>query len=89
MLSNKKHNYLTKVFKILSNSNRLRIVELLLDQQNQTLTVNEISEQLAIEQSLLSSHLRKMRDANIVKARQDSTNMYYSIKDQNIIKHLK
>jgi DNA-binding transcriptional ArsR family regulator len=80
-----KHNYLVKLFKILANSNRLKILEILDRNKEQPLTVNELADQLPISQKTLSNHLAKMRDNGIVKAKQSGLNMYYSIKDDNAL----
>ena len=80
-----KHNYLVKLFKILANSNRLKILEILERNTAHPLTVNELAEQLPISQKTLSNHLAKMRDNGIVKAKQSGLNMYYSIKDANAL----
>jgi ArsR family transcriptional regulator len=84
----KRHNYLIKTFKALANSNRLKIVDLLCSQDKEIL-VGKISESLEMPQALVSQHLAKLREAEIVKARQDGLHMYYSIKDKNIAAFLK
>lgn len=87
-MQNQKHNYLIKIFKALSNSNRLKIVELLANSK-EPVSVNKISEALEIEQGLTSQHLTKLRNTEIVKAKQEGLYMYYSIKDENIKNFLK
>ena len=83
-----RHNYLIKTFKALANSNRLKIVDLLCADGKEIL-VGQISEVLGISQALVFQHLSKLRDVEIVKARQDGLNMFYSIKDKNIALFLK
>lgn len=82
-MQHSRHNYLIRTFKALANSNRLRIIDLLYSQDKEIL-VGQISEDLDMAQALVSQHLAKLRDVEIVKARQDGLNMYYSIKDKNI-----
>ena len=82
-MDNKTHNYLVKLLKILSNSNRLNILDLLLNSKT-PLTVNEIAERLDIGQSNLSAHLTRMRENKIVRAKQDGLHMYYSVADPNV-----
>ena len=77
------HNYMVKLFKLLSNSNRLRILELLFSSK-EPLTVNTIGERLNIEQSNLSNHLTRMRENKLIKAKQDGIHMYYSLSDPNV-----
>ena len=85
-MDNRKHNYLLKLFKILSNSNRLSILELIATKES---SVGQIAEKLNMDQSLISQHLSKMRENDIVKARQEGLYMYYSLKDENITTLLK
>ena len=81
-------NYMVKLFKMLSNGNRLRIVTLLL-KENKPLRVSDIADVLHMEQSTLSSHLTRMRENKVLKAKQHGIHMYYSIGDPNIGKMLK
>ena len=80
-----KHNYMVKLFKILANSNRLKILEILNSNKTSPLTVNQLAELLPISQKTLSNHLGKMRDNGILKAKQSGLNMYYFIKDENAL----
>ena len=82
-----KHNYLIQVFKALGNSNRLKIVELLANAKK-PITVNKICDEINLEQGLTSQHLTKLRDADIVQAKQEGLYMHYSLKDENIRKLL-
>jgi DNA-binding transcriptional ArsR family regulator len=81
-----KQNYMVKLFKILANTNRLKILQTLAANQVKPLNVNELSEQLGINQGTLSTHLTRMRENGIIKAKQSGLNMFYSIKDENAIK---
>lgn len=83
-----KHIYQVKLFKVLANSNRLRVLELLLSNKK-PMTVNVIADELNIGQGNLSSHLIKMREAGVVSAQQDGLNMHYSVKDENVAKVLR
>ena len=78
-----KHNYMVKLFKILANANRVRVLELLLSAQT-PLTVNEIAYELKVDQGNLSNHLKLMRKDGVLKAKQVSTKMYYSVKDGKV-----
>jgi len=81
-----KQNYMVKLFKILGNANRLQILQLLEQNQNKPLTVNDLVDRLNISQGTVSSHLAKMRQIGIIKAKQSGLNMFYSIKDKNALK---
>ena len=77
------HNYAVKLLKMMSNSNRLRVLEYLANKK-EAVIVTKIANDLDIEISNLSNHLFKMREVGLVKAKQDSANMYYSIKDPKV-----
>jgi len=81
-----KQNYMVKLFKILANPNRLKILQLLEQNKAKPLTVTELAGQLPISQATLSTHLTRMRENGIIKAKQSGQSMYYSIKDENAAK---
>lgn len=57
---------------------RLQILKLLAQGEKY---VGEIVETLKVEQSLISYHLRHLRECNIVIARQDAQRIYYRLSD--------
>ncbi len=63
-------------FKALSDPLRIRIVELL---RSQELCVCELCDELDTSQSKLSFHLKNLKDANLVIARQQGRWMYYRL----------
>jgi ArsR family transcriptional regulator len=67
------------VLKALADSNRLRI----LDRLMQGLSCNcELNEQLGLSANLLSHHLRVLREAGLIHSRQDAADgrwIYYSV----------
>ena len=65
--------------KVLADQTRLSVVRLLIDQ---SLTVGELNETLGVEQTLLSHHLRVLRDAGIVEFRREGRSIRYSISDR-------
>lgn len=71
-----------KLFKILGDPTRLKIVEAL---RHHELCVCDIGEVLSISQSLTSHQLKKLRDAGIVKRRKEGPTIYYSIKDDHVL----
>jgi DNA-binding transcriptional ArsR family regulator len=77
---------MVKLFKVLANTNRLKILQLLEQHASKPLTVNELADLLPISQGTLSTHLTKMRLTGIIKAKQSGSKMYYSIKDENALK---
>ncbi len=64
------------VFKALSDENRLKILELLLDGEK---CVNELLEAVSIGQSTLSHHIKLMCVSGIIKSRKSGTATYYSV----------
>lgn len=63
-------------FHALSDPLRLQIVELL---RNRELCVCDLCEHLGVGQSKLSFHLKNLRDAQLVTARQEGRWMYYRL----------
>ena len=66
--------------KALADRSRLRIVRTLLDQP---LTVNDLSERLAISQYNVSKHLRILREAGLVEATKMANRREYAIPSQH------
>ena len=64
------------VFKVLADETRLAVVEQLLDGPKH---VREINESLKVEQSLLSHHLKVLRNAGLVTARRNGKQICYSL----------
>ena len=63
-------------FKSLADPLRLQIIELL---RSQELCVCELCEQLGVNQSKLSFHLKNLKEANLLRSRQQGRWMYYSL----------
>lgn len=63
-------------FRALSDPLRLQIIELL---RSQELCVCELCEKLDVSQSKLSFHLKTLKEANLVRSRQEGRWMYYSL----------
>jgi len=67
--------------KALAHPARLQIVELLKSGEK---NVGSIIKSLSIQQSSLSRHLTVLREAGILKSRQQGTVIYYDIEDHDI-----
>ncbi len=67
--------------KALAHPLRLQVVEFL---KNGEKNVSSIIKALGIPQSSLSRHLTILRDAGILKSRQEGTVIYYNIDDHDI-----
>lgn len=72
---------LSNFFKIFSDSTRLKIIVLLL---NNELSVSEITNQLNLSQSTVSHQLAILRANAVVKVRCEKTTKYYSLDDHHI-----
>ncbi len=73
-----------EILKILSDTNRLRILNLLYAQE---LCVCELEYLLGISQSNLSKHLRLMSDSGFLESRRENKFAYYRIKDLVLAEH--
>ena len=60
---------------------RLRILKLLIDGEK---CVSDIVEATKKEQSLISHHLRALKDCNIVVSRQETQKIYYKLADPRL-----
>jgi len=83
---------LAELFRLLGEPNRLGIVASCLEGP---LSVSEITERLALSQSLVSHHLRLLRAARLLKAGKRGKQVFYNIPDchvremlTNMIEHL-
>ena len=65
-----------ELLKVLADDTRLSAVQLLM---YQPLHVHELNDELQLDQSLLSHHLRVLRDAGIVEAERDGKAMLYRL----------
>jgi len=74
---------LVTLAKILSDINRLKIIALI--HREKELCVCEICDTLELSQPLVSRHLKKMREADIVQARQSGKWMLYTLHKNKII----
>lgn len=70
----------------LSHPIRLKVIEVLKHGEK---SVSTLVKQLGVEQSSLSRHLLALRDAGILKSRQERTTVYYGIRDHDIFQVLR
>lgn len=74
------------ILKTVAHPTRLAVVNLL--SVYHRLGVNEMCERLNCEQSLLSHHLTQMRLRGILQCTREGQNMFYSLKERELIKLL-
>ena len=89
MANYEKQNRMLTIFKALANSNRIKILLMINEAQENSMNVNEIFDQLDVSQPTISEHLKLMRTNKILRAKQDGQNMYYSISEPLIFEFLK
>ena len=75
-----------KLFKAISNPNRLKVLFVIGDGERH---VNEIVQALGTYQGRVAWDLAVLREANIVSFSKDGTRVYYMIKDKRILTILK
>ncbi|MBD2105600.1 metalloregulator ArsR/SmtB family transcription factor [Nodosilinea sp. FACHB-13] len=74
--SEKRSDTLLTRFKALSDPLRLEVIELL---RSQEMCVCDLCDRMEIAQSKLSFHLKTLREAGLISARQDGRWIYYSL----------
>ena len=72
---------LADVFKLFSDSTRIRIICSIL---NTELCVLDICEMLNLNQSTVSHQLQLLRNAKLVKYRREGKQIFYSLEDEHI-----
>jgi DNA-binding transcriptional ArsR family regulator len=70
-----------KVFKVFSDPNRIRILELLREKE---CNVSEMIEHLNLKQSTVSQHLRLLKDCGVVNTKKEGREITYSIRDKKV-----
>jgi len=83
MLNDNKINSLSELFKIFSDPTRLKIINILLNEEK---CVNEISNILNISQSAISHQLKILKTSKLVKYTKKGKEVYYSLFDNRVQK---
>lgn len=78
-------NFKAEFFKALAHPLRISILDALREGE---LTVNEISQAFEVEPANASQQLAVLRNRNIVIARKEGANVFYSVSDKTIFKLL-
>jgi ArsR family transcriptional regulator, virulence genes transcriptional regulator len=77
----------SQFLKLIANSNRLAILELLT--LGGSANVSEMEQHMGVSQPALSQHLARMRQEGILEANRSGQQIFYSIKDERIVEMLK
>ena len=83
MLNNDTLHKMSDFFKILSDSTRIKIINVL---EKNELCVCDISNILNMTKSAISHQLKNLRDYNLVKCRKIGKEVWYSLADEHISK---
>jgi len=75
-----------KYFKVLSDATRVRIVQLLADRSE--LSVSELMAELSQAQSKVSNHLACLRWCGFVETRREHRVVYYRVADERVLELL-
>ncbi len=72
---------MAELFKIFGDSTRMKIVNVLIDQE---LCVGDISNMINVSQSAVSHQLRILKNAKLVKYRKMGNLIYYALDDDHV-----
>ncbi|MEF9968699.1 MAG: metalloregulator ArsR/SmtB family transcription factor [Longicatena sp.] len=70
------------LFKMFSDSTRLKILHLLFEQER---CVSDFVENLEMSQSAVSHQLASLKKTHLIKSRKSGKNVYYSLADEHIV----
>lgn len=82
LLSEAEYEALTQIFKIMADSNRLRIFTILSIQE---VCVDDLRVLLDMSQSAVSHQLASLRKMNLVKVRKEGKHSFYSLSDGHVM----
>ncbi len=77
---------LAELYKIFGDSTRIKIINILIDNE---LCVNQISEKTNVSQSAISHQLRILKSSKLVKYRKEGNLIFYSLADAHVEKIFK
>ena len=83
LLSDDKIIDLSELFKIFGDSNRVKIINILIDAE---LCVGDIATRISASQSAVSHQLRILKASKLVKYHKEGNTIYYSLDDEHIKK---
>ena len=82
-MSDKALELIAKRFRVLSESIRLKLINLLRDGE---MSVTDLTASLQTSQPNVSKHLKILAESGILRREQRGNTVYYSIADQNIFR---
>lgn len=70
------------IFQTLSDSNRLKILQMICDKE---CSVSDLVSATNLSQPLVSHHLRQLKEKEFLKTRRQGPFIYYSVRDERIL----
>lgn len=77
----------TPIFQALGDINRQQIIMVLL--KNDSLNVNQITENMNISRPAVSHHLKILKQAGLITPNKNGKEIYYSLSTNEFLKHIK
>ncbi len=77
--------HVAEVLKTVAHPVRIAIIEVL---ENGEMCVGDIVEALGGKQAIISQQLNMMKDKGVLECRRDGVNVYYQVKNKNVIRLL-
>jgi len=81
LLSNEEYDYMSMLFKMVSDSTRLKIINALFDRE---LCVCDLMIVTQMSQSAISHQLSKLKQTRLVKSEKRGKNVFYSLSDDHV-----
>jgi DNA-binding transcriptional ArsR family regulator len=76
---------LMRVFKMLANDTRLRLLHALARDQDREMCVSDLARTVEMKPQAVSNHLQRLADRGILTSRRNGTNIYYRIIDPCVV----
>jgi len=74
--------HVAQLFRAFSDTSRVRILSAIVEQE---VNISTLAEMVGLTESAVSHHMRGLRQMNIVRARREGKEVYYSIIDPHIV----
>lgn len=74
--------HVAELFRAFSDSSRVRILSVIIEQE---MNVSQLAEIIGVSESAISHHLRGLRQMQLVTARRNGKEVFYSVDDSHII----
>jgi ArsR family transcriptional regulator len=74
--------HVAELFRAFSDTSRVRILSAILEQE---INISALAEMVGVTESAVSHHMRGLRQMQIVRARREGKEVYYSVIDPHLI----